>query len=73
MLDVGAKLKNEIDTSRIVMEKLKKEIERLSSERDDLKNDVKRKGASKQQKMKEFVRLKLQVIKSYSNFIYTVI
>ncbi len=29
MLDVGAKLKNEIDTSRIVMEKLKKEIERL--------------------------------------------
>ncbi len=54
------KLKNEIDTSRIVMEKLKKEVEKLSSERDDLKNDAERKGALKQQK-KEFENLKSQV------------
>ncbi len=56
-----AKLKNEIDTSRIVMEKLKKEVEKLCSERDDLKNEVERRGALKQQKKKEFEKLKLQV------------
>ncbi len=58
-----AKLKNEIDTSRIVMEKLRTEIDRLCSERDDLKNEVERRGASKQQKKREFERLKLQVKK----------
>ncbi len=55
------KLKNEIDTSRIVMEKLKKEVERLNSERDDLKNEVESRRALKQQKKKEFEKLKLQV------------
>ncbi len=47
-----AKLKNEIDASRIVMEKLKKEVEKLSSERE---------GTLWQRKMKEFEKLRLQV------------
>ncbi len=50
-----AKLKNEIDASRIVMEKLESELAKLRSERDDLK----------QQKEKEFERLKLRVIMSH--------
>ncbi len=55
-----AKLRNELDASRRVMEKLKKEVEKISSERDDLKNDAERKGVLKQQK-KEYQKLKLQV------------
>ena len=43
------------------MEKLKKEVERLNSERDDLKNEVESRRALKQQKKKEFEKLKLQV------------
>ncbi len=56
------KLKNEIDTSRIVMEKLESELAKLRSERDDLKNDAERRGTLKQQKRNESERLKLQVI-----------
>ncbi len=55
------KLKNEIDTSRIVMEKLKREVEKLNSEIDDWKTNAERKRALKQQKKKEFEKLKLQV------------
>ncbi len=55
-----AKLKNELDTSRTVLERLKSQVERLSSERDDWKNNAEKRGISKHQR-KEFERLKLQV------------
>ncbi len=62
-----AKLRNEIDTSRIVVEKLKNEVENLSSERDRLKSDAEKRKILKQQK-KEFEILQLQVITSIIKF-----
>ncbi len=60
-----AKLRNELETSGIVMEKLKREVEKLNSQIEDWKTNAEIKRALKQQNKKEFERLKLQVIMSH--------
>ncbi len=56
-----AELKEELETTRTVIETLKKQIEKLASEKDDLKYEVERRKKSKSDKTKQLEKLKGQV------------
>ena len=59
---VSGKLKQDLDTSKVVIGNLKTQVEMVSSERDDLKLEVERRKESKHRKLKEYDGLKIQVI-----------
>ena len=52
----------ELDSSKMVIESLRKQIVKISHERDDFKNEVERRKASKHHKIKDYDRMKEQVI-----------
>ena len=52
----------ELDSSKKVIESLRKQIVKINHERDDFKNEVERRKASKHHKIKDYDRMKEQVI-----------
>ena len=62
---VSGKLEQDLETCKVVIEKLKKEVENISSERDDFKYEAQRMKESKNRKLKEYDKLKVQVMFNY--------
>ena len=56
-----AKLQTRVKTLNEVVDNLTKQIETVSTERDDARYEVQRRKASKNQKIKEYDRMKQQV------------
>ena len=59
---VSGKLKQDLDSAKLFISNLKEQIEKISEERNDLKYEVQRMKDAKHKKLKEYDKLKVQVI-----------
>ena len=59
---VKAKLEKDFESSKLVIGNLRDQVERVSEQRDDLKYEVERRKESKNKKIKEYDKMKVQVM-----------